>query len=212
MKSLLPPTLQSAWDVQDAVPRRARMTELAFAGYAIPRCGEFSEMRRLNTALVVYLDERAHCGQGKVLWRPGETAEWPPSTFCSEFILSRDEFNDDNKTAFSVRHLVVGHFFCVVDYQSSSSWMSNVDGTYEVRFLPPEMTKHFGHPVLKTTRANDLLRYPMYAVDFVVLDEGPDVAVDLNVCPGVPVEVVNAVGREVLRASLEDFCKSRGFI
>lgn len=197
MRSLLPAALQGGWDVQDAVTRRARLCELAFAGYRIPRCGEFREMSRLGVPLVVYTDERAHCGEGKVLWRPGEPAPWYGSTFCSEFI------GHPGPTSTSFRWLVVGSYAFHLVYRSDSSWMSNVGGTYDAR---PSWSKDG-----KTDRATDLLRYPMYAVDYVSFGD-EDYAVDLNVCPGVPVEVVNMVGREVLRTSVEEFARERGLL
>lgn len=214
MKSLLPTALQSAWDVQDTVTRRARLCELAFAGYQIPRCGEFSEMRRLGVPLVVYRDERAHCGQGKVLWRPGEAVDWPPSAFCSQYVPDSDGFENNyehegstQKTSLWVsrRELWVGRWMVELKYTSRVSWMANVGGEYEVVVgpTPSEM------------RYRELIRYPMFAVDYTRVGDdwtSHDYHFDLNVCPHVPVEVVNAVGRETLRASIEDFCKSRGLL
>ena len=197
MKSLLPPALRAAWDVQDAVPRRARLCELAFAGWKIPRCGEFREMSRLGAPLVVYTDERAHCGAGKVLWRPGEPTAWFGSTFCSEFV------GPPGPPAASFRWLLVGSYAFHLVYRSDSSWMSNVDGTYDAR---PSWSENG-----TTDRGKDLLIYPMYAVDYIAFGD-EDYAVDLNVCPGVPLDVVNLVGRDTLAASVSDFCKSRGLL
>jgi hypothetical protein len=169
------------------------------AGYRIPRCGEFSEMTRLGVPLVAYTDERAHCGLGKELWRPGDTVCWRPSTFCSEFIG-----DPDARPARSRRRLIVGHYEIHLDYASEASWMSNVDGDFRVYAGP------ITWPGLRNT---DLLRYPMYAVDQVWDDsEDERVAVDLNVNPYVPLEVVNAVGRDTLTKSVHDFCASRGFL
>ncbi len=202
MKSLLPASLQSAWDVQDTVTRRARLCELAFAGWKIPRCGEFSDMRRLGGPLVVYTDERAHCGDGKTLWSPGDEAPWPKSTFCSEYLTPKPYMRGR-----SLRRLVVGRLLFEIDYASDASWMSNVDGSYSVRGRAWD-----------ANRASDLLRYPMYAIDLVggglqnADGEWEEFAVDLNVCPGVPLEVVNMVGRETLAESVSSFCHERGYL
>jgi hypothetical protein len=199
MKSLLPPELQPQWNVRDTVPRRDRLRELAFAGYNIPRCGMFADMVRLGVPLVVYTDELAHCGEGKELWKPGHAFEWPMSAFCSEFIP--DSLNEENEKSNSRRILRVGRHEFVITYSSSGSWMSNVDGDYEVT----------NHRFPRPGYHSDLLAYPMYAIDFVV--NGDDfVYFDLNTMPGVPVEVVNMVGRDVLQQSVADFCRSRGLI
>lgn len=128
MKSLLPPELQPAWDVRDTKPRRERLAELAFAGYRIPRCGPFKDMVRLGVPLVVYTDELAHCGEGKVLWKPENAFCWSMDTFCSEYVPDDgDRYTDrDDGVVFSYRHLFVGGFRFHLRYESTASWMSNV--------------------------------------------------------------------------------------
>lgn len=201
MKSLLPPELQAAWNVRDTVSRRERMAELAFAGYAIPRCGRFTDMARLGIPLVVYTDPFAHCGEGKSLWKPGDSPLWSFDAFCSEYLRPK---NDGLKQAVSRRRLIMGYFECHLEYTSSTSWMSNVGGEYWIYVRPME---------LPGLRKGDLLPYPMYAVDEVWnSDDDGHMAVDLNVCPGVPLEVVNAVGRDKLAESVARFCRDRGLI
>ncbi len=195
MKSLLPPELQAKWDVRDTVPRRDRFRELAFAGYRIPRCGIYADMRRLGVPLVVYTDELAHCGEGKALWKPGDEVRWPKSAFCSEYVP--DRFKEDGSR--SHRELVVGFHKFVIVYTSSQSWMSNVDGEYSVEYHAP------------ADRDHDLMPYPMYAIDSAIHQEA-FYHFDLNVCPGVPLEVVNMVGRDVLQQSVAKLCRDRGLI
>ena len=198
MKSLLPPELQSQWNVRDTVPRLDRLRELAFAGYTVPRCGMFADMVRLGVPLVVYTDELAHCGEGKVLWEPGHAFEWPMSAFCSEYMPS--DIYHEHKSC-HLRHLIVGSFRFQLDYFSRTSWMSNIDGDFSIiQWWEPG----------DWNRDKSLLNYPMFAVDFVGSER--DIAIDLNVCPGVPVEVVNMVGRDVLQKSVAEFCRSRGLI
>lgn len=204
MKSLLPPELQAKWDVRDTVPRRDRLRELAFAGYRIPRCGLFKDMSRLGVPLVVYTDELAHCGEGKVLWKPGQESPggwW----FCSEYVPDNSCLVAlaTNQTV-SHRKLVVGMMVFHLRY-TSDSWMSNMNGDCRV-------DSHTTHPV---SRDNDLLPYPMYAVDYTRQESECDVTLthfDLNTCPFVPLEVVNMVGRDLLTASVADFCRERGLL
>jgi hypothetical protein len=202
MKSLLPPELQAGWNVRDTVSRRERMAELAFAGYEIPRCGEFMTLQRIAWPLVVYTDEYAHCGEGKVLWKPGEPqGDWPGDAFCSEFVG-----DPDRRPSQSLRNLVIGGFTVNLTYQSDKSWASNVNGEFLIH----------AQPICRPAdRDEDLLPYPMYAVDMAKHEDShnePWVAFDLNVCPGVPFEVVNAVGRDVLTESVARFCRYRGLI
>lgn len=50
-----------------------------------------------------------------------------------------------------------------------------------------------------------MMGHPLFAVDYVRDRDGDIHALDLNVCPGVPREVINAVGRETLRESLKRY-------
>lgn len=181
MKSLLPPELQKLWQVRDDVTREERLKELAFAGYKVPRAGQFQDLKRLGVPLVVYTDPYAHCGEGKYLWRPGEP-EPLLYRFCTEFVARTVT------ESWSGRELKVGRYYFQLIYHSATGWRSNVDGTYEIRRWGVD------------SRNLDLLRYPMYAVDLV-----NGFAIDLNVCPGVPFECVNAVGREALTESVRSF-------
>jgi hypothetical protein len=175
------------WDVRDTTSRDERFWELARAGYAIPECGTFSNLSRLNVPLVVYDDPYAHCGEGKRLWKPGDVGA-RSSQFCSRFI-------DTHERPKSSRVLRIGHFEFHLEYTSDDEWRSNVGD------VTCTLLRHFD-----VSREYDLIRYPMYAVDTVhdPLHER-NVAVDLNVCPGLPMDVINAVGRETLRESLRSF-------
>lgn len=202
MKSLLPPELQSQWNIRDTVPRRDRLRELAFAGYRIPRCGMFADMARLGVPLVVYTDELAHCGEGKVLWKPGHAFEWPMSVFCSEYV---PDIGSTDTVAVTYRELWVGNWRTTLRYASDSSWMSNVDGDFRVE----------DESVLLVRKQRQLMPYPMFSVDYTQVGEFGDTEFfhfDLNVCPFVPLEIINMVGRDVLQKSVADFCRSRRLI
>lgn len=193
MKSLLPPEWQHSWSIRDNVPRSERFKELAFAGYQIPRCGSFKNMSRLGVPLVVYTDEYAHCGEGKFLYRPGNAVVVNLDAFASEYMPYPNSFHP--KQSRSKRFLVVGTTAFELEYYSETNWQSNVEGEFQLL----NWNSNFG-------READLFQYPMYAVDFVGIDGCT--AIDLNTCPGVPVEVVNLVGRDVLTESVRRFCES----
>ena len=153
-------------------------------------------MAGLGVPLVVYRDEFAHCGEGKELVRPGDLTLYDPTAFCVEYMPTQPP---DGEASCSQRLLVVGSFAFELSYFSTSSWMSNVDGEFQLM----NWNSSFD-------RSGDLLPYPMYAIDFV----GPlrDTAIDLNVCPLVPLEVVNLAGRDALAGSVAKFCRDRGLI
>lgn len=203
MKSLLPPELQPAWSIRDTKTRRERLAELAFAGYRIPRCGAFRDMVRLGVPLVVYADDCAHCGEGKVLFKHGGfIPDWPADTFCSEYMPDDcDRYTDrDDGVVFSYRHLFVGSLRFHLRYESVASWMSNVNGQCNVLYGPEE----FG-------RDTTILPYPMFAIDYTLCRD-TCYHFDLNTCPGVPLEVVNMVGRDVLTESVAKLCRDRGLV
>jgi len=176
------------YDVRDTVTRRERLVELACNGVRIVPCGTVAALRKLNRPLVVYTDPLAHCGEGKVLLSGTALDTTDQTAFASVFL------GDPGAERFkSNRLLFVGDYCFVLTYESGF-WQSNVNGEYRL--------EHAEH----VTRGQDLFRHPMYSIDFVhdpVSDE--DFAVDLNVCPGVPLDVINRFGREALVQSLQEF-------
>lgn len=178
------------WTEYDTVHRRVRFAELAAAGYATPRNGPFSMLKRLGVPLVVYVNPNSHCGRGKTLWRPGD-GPVTPDTWCSAFVG-----DPDVRPARSLRHLFIGPHWFTGTYVSHESWMSNVEGDFsfsEQSFRRPETC---------------LLPYGVCAVD-VVLGGNGAAAVDLNVCPGIPMEIINRHGRQQLAADLIAWEESR---
>lgn len=178
------------WYEVDVVDRQTLLLSLAFAGHPIPRCGRMSRLKRLNAPVVMYADCYTHCGKGKELVLPGDPRfDTHPDYFCSEFLG-----DPTRRPSVSLRTLWIGDYKATIEYRSEASWMSNVDGEYRV------LSVHHA----PEERSRDIIRLPMYAFDFVEHRLRP-VAVDLNACPGVPLEVINRVGREELVRSLKEF-------
>jgi hypothetical protein len=126
--------------------------------------------------------------------------------FCSQYHTALDEYGEPWKTAASTRCLVIGHYEFHLEYYSDHSWMSNVNGRYII------VKTRGGRKFRSVERDQETIPYPMYAIDFILDEDSDDIAIDLNVCPGVPLEVVNMVGRDVLQQSVADFCRERGLI
>lgn len=178
------------WYEEDVVDRQTLFLSLAFAGHPIPRCGRMSRLKHLDAPVVMYTNCYAHCGKGKELVLPGDPRfDTHPDYFCSEFLG-----DPARRPSVSLRVLWVGEYKAVIEYRSAADWRSNVGGEFFVLSVgrSPE------------ERSRDIIREPMYAVDFVS-DPWRTVAVDLNTCPGVPLEVINQAGREELVRSLKEF-------
>lgn len=116
--------------------------------------------------LVVYLDEMAHRGEGKIKVLLCQAINDYPEHFCSLYIphLSRETI--------SLRYLQIGDKIFWLRYTSSDDWRSNC-GNVQIEVLTQEKDGY--HPRLP---------YPLFAVDFVI---GGDkfYAVDFNTAPGI---------------------------
>lgn len=118
-------------------------------------------------SLVVYLDEYAHRGLGKVCVPIKVALEQYPDKFCTEFIQTTP-----SPHAVSYRYLQVGHKAFWLKYTGYDSWMSNHARKVDIEYLCP--SRHILHLDI---------RCPMFAIDFIpgrVL-----YAIDLNTAPGL---------------------------
>ena len=125
--------------------------------------------------VVVYLDEFAHRGEGKILAILGDALRKYPHFYCSRFVQSEPSF-PGIEYATSYRHLQIGRRSFWLRYSGFGSWMSNHAKEVEVEFL---FERHEGHGLL-SSRAP----YPVFAIDMV--QSGPWLyAVDFNTAPGL---------------------------
>lgn len=121
-------------------------------------------MRNL-TDVVVYLDEQAHQGGGKVKLNIREALLEYPDHFASQFIPSN---------AVTLRYLRVGRRQFWLRYSSKDDWRSNV-GDVSIELLCEETPKTL-EDVMR-------LRDPLVAIDFVKADKL--YAIDYNIAPGL---------------------------
>lgn len=165
-------------------PRYALLQDLEAAGIPTPPHGTVCTIaNRIEEHLggtettdgkvVVYLDDTAHCGEGKILVPFNEALLEYPNHYCTWFIDGRGE---------SLRHLQIGDRAWTLKYVSFHDWRSNVgDGTVEVI---EEVATRFEN-----------IRLPLFAVDFV-----SGYAVDLNSSPGMTCSGMEKIlpGKEVV--------------
>jgi hypothetical protein len=117
--------------------------------------------------LVVYTDERAHCGEGKILLDVRDALERYPHHFCSQYIPATAQGFGS-----SLRYLQVGERKWWLRYTSFDDWRSNA-GDVEVQILCEEKPGYHPH-----------IHEPMFAVDFI-RSAAKAYAVDFNIAPGL---------------------------
>lgn len=136
------------------------------ANYFLPNGLFFDKFAKDIASVVVYLDEYAHRGLGK-LQVPLELAlDHYPKKYCSEFIQTTPSSN-----SVSYRYLQVGKKSFWLRYTGHDNWMSNHAEKVDVEYLCTNDDK------FKFT-----VDSPVFAIDFIpgrVL-----YAVDFNTAPG----------------------------
>jgi len=142
-------------------------------------------------SLVVYLDEYAHRGRGKLCVPLKIALEQYPEKYCTEFIQTTP-----SPHAVSYRYLRIGDRAFWLQYTGYDSWMSNHAKKVLIEFLcPSRHTLDLGIP------------YPMFAIDFIpghVL-----YAIDLNTAPGLQGTGVPLTADEIYEFVRDWFIKSK---
>lgn len=155
----------------DGMGRREMLEYLASLGLKTPPSGTVQELwdgyddfDRQFLSVVIYLDERAHRGEGKVRLPMTEAVQKYPEHFATLYIPSTP------LGAVSWRYLQVGDKVFWLEY-ASADWRSNY-GEVEIRVLAQEKDGY--HPQVNL---------PLFAVDFVVAEKL--YAVDFNIAPQI---------------------------
>jgi hypothetical protein len=118
-------------------------------------------------SVVVYLDERAHRGEGKVLLSLCDAMEQYPDHLATEYIPALPSGH-----GLTWRYLQVGDKVFWLEYTSRDDWRSNC-GNVHIRVLSREKDSY-----------NERIKYPLFAVDFVPAGNKL-YAIDFNIAPGV---------------------------
>ena len=132
------------------------------------RTEEYEREYLLSTMdLVVYLDETAHRGEGKIRLGFKEALDAYPDQFASMYIHPPQDL------AQSTRYLAVGDRAFWLRYESVDDWRSNC-GNVRITVLREEKTGRYPIP------------FALYAIDFVPIGQlNERLAVDFNVAPGI---------------------------
>lgn len=142
-----------------------------------PTHGIVKELPYTSFKLVVYLDEYAHCGEGKILIDSQEAREKYPDCYASFYIESK------YGKAISKRLLQIGNRSWWLEYTNhEKDWRSNVGENIEIKIKGE--TDCFW---VNNQRNSDLLKnYPIFAIDFVESFCGEYLyAIDFNTSPGL---------------------------
>lgn len=182
----------------DSGPRRRDMFQMLNSlGLKTPRYGEvgtvvnqlmresfFSGDTLDSLQLIVYTDEFAQGGKGKIKIRASEAKRLYGSCFCSEFLESPKKQHPS-----SLRYLQLGNRRWWLRYvnltQNPSEWRSNFGPDVEVRVIEEVKGLEY-HPDIQE---------PMFSIDFI--PTMPLLAVDFNLAPrlqGTGIDEVLAPG------------------
>lgn len=178
------PEVDWTWErmSRNGISRRQALRALETQGFRVPQHGLVKDLvpnlvSQLNIpgvekilSLVVYVDEHAHAGEGKVLLEAREALERFPDSFACQYL---PVFPHGRGT--SVRWLRIGGKQSWLRYDSMDDWRSNCG---DVRIeLAGLIDKPFSDSLLWRLG-------PMVAVDFLPIG-GRLYAIDLNTAPGL---------------------------
>lgn len=103
--------------------------------------------------VVVYLDDRAHCGEGKHFTELEDVLVNHPNTLCSQWINTTGLFDE----SISYRLLQIGYRAWLLRYMGMGGWMSN--HCYDTNIYVESEIEPIINPILE--------KYPLFAIDFV---------------------------------------------
>lgn len=165
------------------ISKRNQFELLEQAGFTTPLHGLVRDVwaKTRNDYLVVYDDEFAHCGKGKILAHRTKAAMQASDKYCSVFIPTTPE---PTLEAESSRLLAIGNRLFWLKYRSND-WMSNHAEIVDIS-VTGETLNRDAFSVEGGHDFDFLNRYPLFAIDFVQsLHSGRLLAVDFNSAPGL---------------------------
>ena len=141
-------------------------------------------------SVVIYTDEFAHCGEGKIKTSLHEALKKYPGCYSSEFILTAL-----GGASWSLRYLQIGDRAFWLRYHSHDDWRSNC-GDIDIDMVVEEENKAHKETIKQK------INKPLFAVDFVTDFSGKLYAIDFNTAPswrGSGVEKLIS-GKEIVEA------------
>lgn len=154
--------------------RREMFQFFADNGIKTPEFGQVTDIwNTIDKSLcniVVYVNERAHRSECKILMKFGQSMQHARDCFASRHIPSRE-----NERAVSERFLAIGDLFFWLKYSSDDFWRSNY-GNVEIEIVPK--TEYEKYPYIG-------FGLPLYAIDFVRSVDNILYAIDFNIAPQI---------------------------
>jgi hypothetical protein len=145
---------------------------LVSLGQNTPSYGKISDLldetKDDTQKFVIYDDLDAHAGDGKRLVDYQQALKEPVDSFASSYIPRQQE------NPITLRWLQVGYQPFLLEYSSDDDWRSNC-GDVNIKIL--QVSDLIG-PIRKVP-------YPLWAIDYIPLNNGEVVAIDFNISPGL---------------------------
>lgn len=148
------------------VPRREMFARLEASGIQTVPNGIVSELLKKQdppAGLVIYLDEKAHRGEGKIWVSAKEAQERYADCWASVFIPPAGQ---------AVRHFQFGSRAFTMPFQSFDDWRCQKGETTRSWCVPGSRWEHL---------FPDVIPHPYFALDFI---PGTDMATDFQFVPG----------------------------
>lgn len=161
--------------------RREMLAWFDEAGFLTPRHGLVRDLVATKAIgqVVVYTDENAHCGEGKIKLFASDALQYHPDCYATEYIPTTrvrgtGEYICPDKGV-SFRALKIGNKGFLLKYDSIDDWRSNCGNCYS------EVVNTF---VFTEAAARHVSKYPLLAIDYV--KQGNNLlAIDFNKAPGL---------------------------
>lgn len=140
-----------------------------------------------SNMLVVYTDERAHRGEGKILVDFDVAEEKYPNYYCSEFIPPRSY----ESGAESWRFLQIGNRAWKFHYRNRiDGLIPAVPGILRTATYPKNWQSNVGDPsisFLGEVHPISDIAYPLFAIDYLLhkIYPGATLCIDLNIAPEI---------------------------
>ncbi len=150
------------------MPRRAALEYMFSLGLDVPLFGTVKELSQIPwlTNVVVYTDEMAHRGEGKLMMPLAQAIKQYPDNLATEYIPVTHNVN----RGVSWRYLQIGNKYVWLKYQSDD-WRSNF-GNVKISILG--IIGDGYHPKI---------HLPLFAIDFIPANHV--YAIDFNTAPQI---------------------------
>lgn len=191
-------------------------------GHGISKTEQFKQLKRMNFAIipnfecwnlefskdkkvVVYLDEFAHSGNGKILVTPREARNNYPDYRCSLFLRTHKDFKKSRlyKRIFIGNHQFDFRITCQNEPEDPDSWGTNNAINMNIVLLNHKKCENNYRPI--------------YGIDFIQRYfngkyQGDKYAIDLNWAPGLHGLKINEIfsGKEIVEL-ITNWCEEKNW-